>query len=61
MLSVDFIPMIPNVKAVYKIIGPLAILYRPCADCVLTYSLFHRPRYHHPYWIHVEKRCSWIL
>jgi len=52
MISADFIPMMPNVKVVYRIFGPLAILYRRCAGCVLT-SLFHRPRYHHPYWIHI--------
>jgi len=45
--------MMPNVKVVYRIFGPLAILYRRRADCVLTSSLFHRPRYHHPYWKHI--------
>jgi len=53
MTSVDFIPMMPNVKVVYRIFGPLAIVYRRRAGCVLTSSLFHRPRYHHPYWIHI--------
>jgi len=59
MISVDFIPIIPNEKVVYRIFGPLTILYRARANCALTSSLFHRPRYPHPHRIHIEKRCSW--
>ena len=41
MISVDIIPIIPNVKVVYRIFGPLAILYK--GPCRLCFHLFIIP------------------
>jgi len=49
MISVDIIPMMPNVKVAYRIFGPLAILCWRRAHCLHT-SMFCRPHYLHPHW-----------
>jgi len=50
MISVDIIPMMPNVKVAYMIFGLFTILCWHRADCVLTSSLFCWPLDPHPNW-----------